>query len=84
MNELKPCPFCGGKASIQQTAYGTTDNASCRLSFAIRCTKCDATAPNASGYVAINLMSDGSLNLWNDDREKAVKAWNRRVSDDKS
>ena len=81
MIELKPCPFRGSKAKIEQTAYGTMDNASCKLSFAIRCIECGATAPNASGYIAINLMSDGSLNLWNDDREKAVKAWNRRAGE---
>lgn len=82
MNELKPCPFCGGKAEIEQTAYGTTNYASCKLTFAVRCTECDATAPNANGYIAIKLSSDGNLNPWHDDRLKAIEAWNRRVGEE--
>ena len=79
--QLKRCPFCGSKAKIEQTAYGTMDNASCKLSFSVRCTECDATAPNANGYIAINLSSDGSLNIWHDDRLKAIDAWNRRAGE---
>ena len=81
MNKLKPCPFCGSEAKIEQTAYGTTDNASCKLSFAVRCTKCDATAPNANGYIAIKLSFNGNFNLWHDDRLKAIEAWNRRAGE---
>lgn len=78
MIELSSCPFCGGEARIQQTACGTTENNSCKLSFEIRCSKCNATAPNAYGYIAVNLGADGELNIWHDDRDKAAKAWNRR------
>lgn len=81
MDELKPCPFCGGKAEIEQTAYGTMNYASCKLTFAVRCTKCDATAPNANGYIAINLSSDGNLNIWHDGRLKAIDMWNRRAGE---
>ena len=77
--KLKPCPFCGSKAGFIQTAYGTTDHNSASLSFSIRCVKCSATAPNAIGKIAINLLEDGTLNTWHDDREKAADAWNRRV-----
>lgn len=82
MIELKPCPFCGGEADFIQTAYGTADNSSVRLQFAIRCKKCDASAPNACGYIAINLSSDGELNTWHDDRNPAIAAWNRRANAD--
>lgn len=78
MAELKPCPFCGGEAIISQTASGMMEMASCQLSFSIQCIKCRATAPGADGYVAVNLARDGLLNIWHDDREKAIKAWNRR------
>lgn len=84
MNEtkLKPCPFCGGEASLEQTGFGTTEYCSVRLSFSIRCKKCGASAPNACGYIAINLLSNGELNAWHDDRNPAIAAWNRRASDD--
>lgn len=81
-NELKPCPFCGGEAIIEQTAYGTADLSSVRLSFAIRCKRCGASAPNACGYIAINLSNNGELNAWHDDRNPATAAWNRRANDE--
>ena len=81
-NELKPCPFCGGKAYIEQTGYGTADFSSARLSFAIRCKKCGASAPNANGYIAMKLSSNGELNFWHDDRNPAIAAWNRRANDE--
>lgn len=81
MIELKSCPFCGGKAKIEQTAYGTTEHNSCKLSFEIRCRQCGATAPKADGYIVVNLSTYGELNIWHDDRGKAVAAWNRRADD---
>ena len=82
MEKLKPCPFCGGEASLEQTAYGTRDLSSVKLSFAIRCKKCGASAPKANGYISINLSSSGELNAWHDDRVPAIAAWNRRANDE--
>lgn len=80
MDKLKPCPFCGGEAEFDQTAYGrTTDHSSVSLQFEIRCKKCGATAPNAYGYISINLSSNGELNIWHDDKNPAIDAWNRRA-----
>lgn len=80
--KLKSCPFCGGKAKFIQTAYGTTENNSASLSFSIRCVKCSATAPKAMGKIAINLLEDGTLNTWRDDRKRAADEWNRRAEHD--
>lgn len=80
--EIKPCPFCGNDAKIVQTGYGTESPNSAKLSFRIECVKCSATAPEASGYISINLSNSGRLNIWHDDRESAIEAWNRRASDD--
>lgn len=82
MKNLKPCPFCGSEANIEQTSYGTTDLSSVGLQFAIRCKKCGASAPNANGYISINLSSSGELNVWHDDRVPAIAAWNRRANDE--
>lgn len=79
MIELKPCPFCGGEAIVKQTAYGTTDLNSCKLSFDICCGKCSAKAPNGYGYIAFNLGRNGEINRWHDDMPKAAEAWNKRV-----
>jgi Lar family restriction alleviation protein len=77
--DLKPCPFCGGKASFEQRSYGTTSPDSVRLGFSIRCIKCGTFVPGADGYIAINLSSIGELNIWHDDRKQAFDAWNRRA-----
>lgn len=79
MNKLKSCPFCGGEAYFKQTACGTVDNSSVKLQFSICCKKCDAHAPNAYGYIAINLSPDGELNIWHNDKNSAIDAWNRRA-----
>lgn len=60
MDELKPCPFCGGKAQIRYTGngsgfYGYTSNVLMRskLGF-VMCLKCNATTTrNARVCVAI-------------------------------
>jgi len=82
MAELKPCPFCGGKAHIKQTQHGTTDRSSVYLGFRIECAKCDTTALKAYGSISINLDNEGQLNIWQDDREKAITTWNRRNKED--
>ena len=79
--ELKPCPFCGGKAIVEEerAEIMETNRDSVRFNFSIRCCKCRATAPFAHGYVAANLSETGELNAWHDDRPSASEAWNRRV-----
>lgn len=77
MSELKPCPFCGEEAIIEQTNYGTTELNSVRFGFRIRCKKCDATVRDSCGYISMNLRN-GAFNIWHDDRPKAIEAWNSR------
>ena len=81
MYTLKPCPFCGGDAEFRQTAYGTAEGNSVKLTFRVECKKCSATAPKSYGSVSINFGIEGLLNIWHDDREQAVKEWNRRADD---
>lgn len=81
--ELKPCPFCGGKAVIQQSEIGImeTNRDSVRFDFSIRCINCKSTAPGANGYIAVKLARDGELNVWHDGRVSAIESWNRRAND---
>lgn len=81
--ELKPCPFCGGKAIIKQTYVSVmeTNRDSVSFDIEIRCVKCNATAPGAYGYISANLSSSGDLNVWHDDRASAIESWNRRADD---
>ena len=79
MDELKSCPFCGGATKFYQFSYGTTDKNSVCIRFRLECSKCGATAPKANGDISINLGANGELNCWQDDRKRAVDAWNRRA-----
>ena len=79
MERLKSCPFCGGRARLEQTSFGTIDeNSSVRLGFKLKCAKCGASSPKAIGYIALNLDYEGNLNPWHDDRPEAIEDWNRR------
>lgn len=81
--ELKPCPFCGGKAAIKQTSVQVmeTNRDSTSFDFRIECLNCNATAPGAYGYISANLSRDGELNVWHDDRATAAASWNMRIED---
>lgn len=68
MEELKPCPFCGGKAKLHATTTRTYPNHCKHYCY---CEKCYATGQSFSDFE-----DDGSSVF------KAVEAWNRRVSDD--
>lgn len=54
MDELKSCPFCGGKAEIDESLYTF-----------VRCENCKAE----SGVFL--------------HKYEAIRAWNRRVNDDR-
>ena len=63
--ELKPCPFCGGKAAIYATTTGTIPNNCKHYCY---CTKC-----YSSGKSFEDRENDGSSVF------KAIEAWNRRA-----
>ena len=83
MYDLKPCPFCGGKAVIQQTGVEImeTNRDSVRFDFSVVCVNCNATAPGAYGHISANLSRDGDVNVWHDDRPSTILSWNRRADD---
>lgn len=44
MNELKPCPFCGGEAQISSDTEATRDTADRFWAYTIVCSRCCATS----------------------------------------
>ena len=69
MAELKPCPFCGGKAKIYATTTRTYPDHGKHYCY---CEKCLATGRSFSDFE-----NDGSSVF------KAIEAWNRRVDNGK-
>lgn len=65
--ELKPCPFCGGKAKIYATTTGTCPKHCKHYCY---CGKCFASGQSFSDFE-----NDGSSVF------KAIEAWNRRITD---
>lgn len=81
MIELKPCPFCGGKAMFYVAAnssHGTWRG----FSFGIYCSKCDLAATTTKYKIEVELSSDGEILPTTDERALAAEIWNRRVDND--
>ena len=80
MTELKPCPFCGSRAIAKARSYGTYNTSDALLiRFEIRCEKCNAMRDGTYGEIYICLSDTGELDVFRDDRENAIAAWNRRA-----
>lgn len=79
--ELKPCPFCGGKAKFQIITSSSTSTQR-GFGFVISCSKCGARSPKTY-EVAHTLAENGDMKAVTDEREMAAKAWNRRGNDGK-
>lgn len=73
MEELKSCPFCGGKATLKAT------NKSCV--FTIWC-ECECGARTEKYYPYTNKEDDVLENIERG-KEMAIKSWNRRANNDK-
>lgn len=81
MIELKPCPFCGRNAifSVRETdrvsrlLYGTA--------FVVQCKSCRTSVSDKYYHIGITLSENGEIKIVTDEREKAIKAWNRRIGD---
>lgn len=65
MIELKPCPFCGGKAEKKGQSY-TGENY-----VFILCSRCGASGP---------IMTTKQPRIKDEDNP-AIEAWNRRVTE---
>jgi len=65
MDELKPCPFCGGEATIKDH----------RTIWVVNCTNCDAVMLGERAPEPETEMPD---DYWLYFEETAIKAWNTR------
>ena len=72
MAELKPCPFCGGKAYLEKSHRAFVDSKTTRVAF-VRCTKCHAR----SGRTELGEYGFSSFSI--EACMDAVDAWNRRA-----
>lgn len=81
LTDLKPCPFCGGKAeyvTVMVTQGGPPMGSN--IYYNIRCESCKANAPGAVGGLFVFLNEKGKVKIEFDESErKAVEAWNRRA-----
>ena len=68
--ELKPCPFCGGKAVVKATTK--------RIGFAIWCECSECNAKTVGYYPNIEKEDDSLANIENC-KNRAIELWNRRV-----
>ena len=80
MPELKPCPFCGGKAVFVTKSIG--HGGGCAIfDFEISCESCSAKAPKAYGCIEFYFDQYGEVKVHKDEKQKAIEAWNRRTGD---
>ena len=84
--ELKPCPFCGGKAKIsfrQIKYYGQNGYGEKLIKYAFygMCNRCKAKGSVITADIHCGLKAEREEKaFWSD---KAVELWNRRAYDDK-
>ena len=80
--ELKPCPFCGGKAEVHTHSHG--EHCGQHIFYLnITCSKCGATPPSRGEVFTVGVRVDnkGELVILNDKRKALANAWNGRVKD---
>ena len=59
--QLKPCPFCGGKAEIKYVQSGW----SYENTAYVRCTKCGASSQHLNITYREKELADKVIDLWN-------------------
>ena len=77
MPELKPCPFCGGKAVFKIIEHERPSQSAVGFHYEIECDGC-GTTNNQSGITVFLLAPSGDLRTIQDDRQKVADGWNRR------
>lgn len=81
MPELKPCPFCGGRAELKPGKLYADD-----VVF-VKCTKCHARTNfvwinHPSLDITTGMLKEGERYTEQQAKKKAIEAWNRRVNNE--
>ena len=78
MENLKPCPFCGGEAGVRIISMGGSGTGG-NVHFKIQCKGCGATATSTT-YVAMGKLGKGlEMEFAGTAMEKATEDWNWRA-----
>ena len=75
--ELKPCPFCGGKAVFTPKSNGSS-HYDVHFDFTIKCQGCGCELPKQYS-LSFTLGDCGQVIPQNDQRKEAIEQWNRRA-----
>lgn len=75
MNKLKPCPFCGGEASIKEYDNGYKSDGLYVASYKVGCNKCKIYFTRNSEF----RLADGQLEFKVNGYDLAVNLWNTRA-----
>lgn len=74
MDELLPCPFCGGKAYLEPNHRAFVDGKTTRVAF-VRCVKCNARSGRAK------LSDYGRTSHSGCAENDVIAAWNKRFKE---
>ena len=77
-DKLKPCPFCGGGATIREFACGSTGNGEFSASYEVGCKDCKIKFLRESELSR----SKGKPVVQKSGYDGCSDAWNRRANDD--
>lgn len=74
-NELKPCPFCGGKAEIREYANGHKGSGEFTANYEVGCNKCKIKFH----FETIFVLKNGQPKFIQNGYDKCIESWNRRT-----
>ena len=79
MVELKPCPFCGGKAVLKTSSNSVDHCGMFSQLHSVCCSKCGATTANT--YKSEFQRDANGFRVIRDGYEEAATDWNRRAAE---